>query len=304
MKKTHNFWLGLLLGGIVISVPEGTLIRIASDSISISVLTMLRYAVAAAFALPFVLTSLKKGQVSIQRLLRMMLIAIPLSLDPLIAQYVIATTSASFQAILTMFTPIVFVIASTLVTKDKISRNKIIGFLIAVLGGMVMVVLPNLGNEVALSFGTAPVLLMLVQAICVSVLIIVWRRENERGTPLIVILGTFYFVWTIVATILALLSGEIGEVRQLSANNLLLVIYLGVVASIIYNAVLTGFYRRVGTTNAATMKYFKQSLTIILPIIVLGETLTWQIALGALLIFAGTVVAHKHVVKIKKKRSR
>lgn len=47
------------------------------------------------------------------------------------------------------------------------------------------------------------------------------------------------------------------------------------------------------TTSAATMKYLKKSLTIIMPIVVLGETLSWQIALGTLLIITGAIVVHK-----------
>jgi drug/metabolite transporter (DMT)-like permease len=302
MKKTNNFWLGVLLIGILISVPEGTLIRVVGDTLSVSMMTMLRYAVATVFAVPFIVVALRKGQVSAKRLLYMMLLAIPLALDPLISQYVVATTNASFQAILSLFTPIIFVIISTIVTKDRISRNKILGFLFAVLGGMVMVALPNLGHGSVTNFGSIPVILMLVQALCISVETIVWRRENERGTPLVVILGTFYFVWAIIAGVMALILGETAQIQHLTINNLAIVVYLGIIASITYNAVFTGFYRRIGTTSAATMKYFKKSLTILMPIVVLGETLSWQIALGAFLIIVGTVVAHKKTGSRKKKQ--
>jgi uncharacterized membrane protein len=50
------------------------------------------------------------------------------------------------------------------------------------------------------------------------------------------------------------------------------------------------------------MKYFKKSLTILMPIVVLGETLSWQIALGAFLIIVGTVVAHKKSGNRKKQQ--
>lgn len=302
MKKTHNFWLGLLLVGIVISVPEGTLIRVAGDALSVSMMTTLRYAVAAIFAAPFVVAAFRKHQITGRRLIYMMLLAIPLSLDPLISQYVVATTNASFQAILSLSTPIIFVIISTIVTRDRMARNKIIGFLFAVLGGMVMVALPNLDSGSVVNFGSVPVLLMFVQGVCVSIEAIVWRKENERGTPLVVILGIFYFVWAIIAGVIALLLGETGQVRYLTVGNLAIVVYLGLIASIAYNAVFTGFYRQVGTTNAATMKYFKKALTIIMPIIVLGESLSWEIAFGAFLIVMGTVVAHKKRPRTRRKK--
>lgn len=293
MKKTKNFWLGVLLVGIIISVPEGTLLRVVGNSLSVSMMTMLRYAVATIFAAPFIIMALKKRQVTIRRLLYMALAAIPLALDPLISQYVIETTNASFQAILSLSTPVIFVIISTIITKDRISRNKIVGFLFAVLGSMVMIALPSLSKGSVTNFGSLPVILMFVQAICISFEIIIWRKENERGTPLIVILGTFYFVWAVIAAIMALLLGETGQIQQLTRNNLLIVVYLGIVASIIYNAIFTDFYRHIGTTSAATMKYFKKSLTIIMPIVVLGETLSWQIALGTLLIIIGAIIVHR-----------
>jgi drug/metabolite transporter (DMT)-like permease len=295
MKKTNNFWLGLMLIGVIISVPEGTLIRIIGDSLSVSMMTMLRYAVAAVFAFPFILVALRERQVTPKRLLYMMLVAIPLALDPLISQYVIEKTNASFQAILSLSTPIVFIIIPTIITKDRISRNKILGFLFAVLGSMVMVALPNFGHSSVTNFGPVPVILMFVQAICISFEIIIWRKENERGTPLIVILGTFYFVWAVIAGIMAIVLGETGQIQNLTTSNLLIVIYLGMVASIIYNAVFTDFYRHIGTTSAATMKYFKKALTIIMPVVVLGEAISWPIATGTLLIVIGVIISHKKI---------
>jgi len=293
MKKTKSFWLGLLLIGIIISVPEGTLIRIASSPLDASVITMLRYIVAALLALPFVVTALLKKQLTLKHLGVMSLVAVPLSLDPLITQYVIATTSASFFAILGLSGPIVFVIISTLITRDSLRRNQVIGFLFAVLGGIVMIALPAYGATQSINFGAVPVLLMLIHAICVSLGIIYWRKENERGMPMIVLLGVFYFIWAVIAAMLVLFSGKTEQLQHLTLNNLVIIVYLGLVASIIYNAIFTRFYRHVGTTNAATMRYFKESLTVIMPIIILGEALSWPMALGAFLIVLGTLVVHK-----------
>jgi drug/metabolite transporter (DMT)-like permease len=304
MKKTKNYWLGLVLVGIAISVPEGTLIRLVGDSVSVSVMTLLRYTVAAVFAVPFIIAALKKNQLTPRRMAYMMLIAIPLALDPLISQYVIETTNASFQAILSLSTPIIFVIVSTIITKDRMSRNKILGFMFAVLGGMVMTALPNFSHGAVTSFGPLPVVLMLVQGLCISIEAIVWRRESELGTPLVAILGVFYFVWAIIAAAMALLFGQANQIHHLSVNSWLIVGYLGIIASITYNAVFTDFYRHVGTTNAATMKYLKKALTIVMPIIVLGETLNWEIALGILLIVIGTIVAHKQTAKKKARPAR
>lgn len=292
MRRTKNYWLGVLLFGIIISVPEGTLIRMASRSLDASVITMLRYTVAGLIGLPFVVIAYRKKQITAKHIGYMMLLAIPLSVDPLVTQYVIATTSASFFAVLSLLTPVVFVIISALVTKDQLRRDQIIGFLLAVLGGMVMVALPY-GGEAVVSYGLAPFILMLIQAICVSLAAIYWRHENQRGTPMIAILGIFYFVWALVATIGVVVSGKVAQLGHITYGNVLTVIYLGLIASIVYNTIFTGFYRRVGTTTAATMKYFKESLTVIVPILVLGEVISWQIALGALLIALGSVVVHK-----------
>lgn len=222
----------------------------------------------------------------------MALLATPLALDPLIYHYIIATTNASFQAVLSLLTPIVFVIISTMLTKDKVTRNKIVGFLFAVLGCTVMVAIPNLGNTSAMNFGSLPVALMFIQAICISFEIIIWRKENERGTPLVVILGVFCAAWSLIAGIIAISLGEVNQVQNLSITNFLIVIYLGLIISILYNVVFTNFYRYFGTTSTATMKYFKKALAIIMPIIVLGEVMSWQTTLGTLLIVIGTIVVH------------
>ncbi|MCL2038001.1 DMT family transporter [Candidatus Saccharibacteria bacterium] len=294
-RKTNNFWLGVFLITILLASFEGTLIRIASNDLSVPMLMALRYVIAAIFALPFAIIALKKHQVTIKRLLFLMLVSAPLIVDPLIWQYVVATTNASFAAILSLTAPITFMIISTIATRDRISSKMIVGFLSAVFGGFIMVLLPNLNSSAALNFGAIPVILMLIQGIVVSVLLIIFRKEHERGTPMVAILAPVYSTWAIISVAMAFLSGDMGQIHSLTTSNWLVGIYLGIVASILMNAVSTQYYERAGTTASATMKYFKKFLTILIPILVLGEMLSWEIALGAAFIIIGVIItSRKH----------
>jgi drug/metabolite transporter (DMT)-like permease len=299
VKRRNKFYLGMLLIGILLTVPEGTMIRIASYDLSASVMTMLRYVAAAIFALPFVIAAIRKHQITIKRLLFLMLIAVPLVFEPLLWQYVIATTNASFASILNLSGPMVFMIISTFVTKDRISRNQIIGFLLAVLGGMVIVLLPNLNGGAELNFGVIPVILMFIHIILASIVIVLWRKESERGTPVAATIGSFYFAWAIVSTVMVILSGDMDQIQNITMSNWLIIVYLGAITSIMFNVVFTKYYAHVGTTAAATMKYLKRLLSVLVPIIVLGEVLSWEIALGAVLIIVGTIFAQK---KLKHKK--
>jgi len=283
----------MLILGSFLSALEGTLLRLVSADIGAPMITVLRYSAATIFAVPFIIIAFKKHQVTFKQLLFLAVIAIPLVLDPLIWQYVVTTTNASFSSILSLTSPIIFVLVSTFITKDRISQNKILGFLCAVLGGLVMVLVPSLNNETALNFGITPVLLMLINGVLVSVVTIIWRKEDERGTPMIVVLGTFYFVWAIISGVLTFLLGDIGQARSVTINDVLIFVYLGAVASIAFNVIFTKYYTRVGTAAAATMKYFKRLLSILVPIMILGESLSGEIVFGAILIITGIVIAQK-----------
>jgi len=298
-RKTNNFWLGILLVTTFIASFEGTLIRVASGDLSVSMMYALRYVIAAIFALPFAIVALKKRQTSIKRMLFLMLITAPFFIEPLTWQYTVATTNASFAAILSLTVPVIFMIVSTLATRDRISRNKIIGFLFAVLGGLVMVLLPNLSNDTAMNFGAVPVILMFIHGIASSIIAIIFRKENERGTPIVAVLAPVYLVWAIIGIAVVLLSGDLDQVKNLTTNNWLVGIYLGAIASILMNAIFTKYYERIGTTAAATMQYFKKFLTIVIPIIVLGEMISWEIALGAVFIIIGVIITSRKYKKRK-----
>ena len=298
-RKTNNFWLGILLVTTFIASFEGTLIRVASGDLSVSMMYALRYVIAAIFALPFAIVALKKRQTSIKRMLFLMLITAPFFIEPLTWQYTVATTNASFAAILSLTVPVIFMIVSTLATRDRISRNKIIGFLFAVLGGLVMVLLPNLSNDTAMNFGAVPVILMFIHGTASSIIAIIFRKENERGTPIVAVLAPVYLVWAIIGIAVVLLSGDLDQVKNLTTNNWLVGIYLGAIASILMNAIFTKYYERIGTTAAATMQYFKKFLTIVIPIIVLGEMISWEIALGAVFIIIGVIITSRKYKKRK-----
>ena len=193
-------------------------------------------------------------------------------------------------------------IISTLVTRDRFSRNKVMGFLFAVLGGLVMVLLPNLNNNTNMNFGIVPVILMLIHVVCANIVSVIFRKENERGTPILAVFAPIHFVWAIVGATTASISGDIGQIHDLTINNLLFLTYLGIIISVAYNAIFTKYYERAGTTSAATIEYLKKSLTILTPMIILGEMLSWEIALGAAFIVTGVIFTRQSYKSRRRKR--
>lgn len=92
-----------------------------------------------------------------------------------------------------------------------------------------------------------------------------------------------------IAWSFAYFKGSISSIHQLSAKNWWFIILSGVATGLswifYFKALQLGKVSQVAPVDKLSL-----ALTIILSILFLGETLTWQTAAGAFLIIAGTLV--------------
>jgi drug/metabolite transporter (DMT)-like permease len=86
-------------------------------------------------------------------------------------------------------------------------------------------------------------------------------------------------------------------VAALDWKGWLLLAYLAIVASGISRVVNTKAYEHIGTITAASFGYLHYILAMALPILLLGEPLSWEILVGAGFIVVGLVLTQKHHAK-------
>jgi drug/metabolite transporter (DMT)-like permease len=184
-----------------------------------------------------------------------------------------------------------------LLTKDKITKNSVVGILFAVLGGSIVILLPVLLNSSVGFFGFGPLIILAFYVLLHSAFPVVVRRENESGVPLIMVLAIQYLFGAIASVAWASLTvGEriFGEIAEMSLVDWLLILYLSVGFCIILRQISLKAYEKTGTSTTVAVNYLGQVLCVIFPVLVIGEDLSWEMILGAVLIMIGIILTRRH----------
>ena len=310
MKNKQSIKINWLLVAILvlfIILPGGIFIKLASNEINCYLVTMLRYGIVALVTLPFTIRAIlnkKQRKLLVKKLPIIATITLVSCVSGPLHTAAIAYSSVSFIEIINLAAPIVFTIISILVTRDKLSRYAVTGLLFAVLGGLVIMVLPTLlGTTGAInSFGWMPLAMQGVVIIMASAWTVYLRRMNESGLSMAPLIGIGFTASFLVSIPLAIADGGtevFSEISNLSINGWLMIAYLAIVITILSRIIRTKAYEKIGTASYASLDYLYYFMAIAAPIIILGEVLSWEMVIGAILIIIGIILTRKHTHKNK-----
>jgi drug/metabolite transporter (DMT)-like permease len=301
-KKTNSgIWVVLsVLVGLAM-VPNGTAVKVLSDTIDPATLSLVRYGSVAIILMTIFFIMLPKHKKAIKRhWWKILLSALPFSLGGLLYATAIAESSASFVSVLLLLTPIIFGIFSTMFTRDKVTRSSVAGMLLAILGGVMVILVPVLmGSQVGF-YGIVPLILVGVYILLHAAYPVVVRRENESGVPLVMVLALQYTVGAIATSTVAIVKlggGVLDGVDQMSLVDWLLMAYLVVGFCVLLRPLSVKAYEKTGTSTSVAMNYLGQVLAVIFPVLVIGEQLTVEMAVGGALIIIGIILTRRHHVK-------
>jgi drug/metabolite transporter (DMT)-like permease len=297
-REDVNPWLLVLILATLLSAPAGTLTRMLTGELNPFVIASVRYAIVSLVLVPIFIKNFRKYKAIIRKNWK------PIVIFGFLASFgapaymlAIASSSASFVAILDLLTPIMFIIVSTLVTRDKFSRNAVIGILFAVLGGSVILLMPLIFDWSFMNVGWAAVAAMLVFIVIDAGWPVVLRKVNSNGVPLVMILAIAFFETFVVSTGFALASGGVGVYEGLVELPLwgwASLVFKALVLSIAVRWLNTKAYERLGTATTASVSYLHYALGIGLPILLLGEKVPVEILVGAVLIVTGIIFVRRH----------
>lgn len=307
-KATKINWLLVSVFGLILVLPYGIFTKLIGNEINCYLLLAFRYCVSALILLPFVVEAFRKQKKALIKKLPIIIVSCALlSLGFPLYGAAVSLSSVSFVEILLLFTPILFSIISFGVVKDKVSRNSIIGLLFAILGAAIITVIPIfLGNGAVIVFGWLPVFMVAVYMIAAAVEPVFMRRMNEQGVSILALMCISTIFCTITSSIYAINDAGVqvfGEISNLSSAGWAMLIYLGI-TTCIAAAMRYKAYTHIGTSTHATLNYLSSFLAIAAPIIVLGESLSWEVVLGGILILVGVVITRQHTHKYGRKHKR
>ncbi|WP_332460364.1 DMT family transporter [Xenorhabdus lircayensis] len=192
--------------------------------------------------------------------------------------------------------PAVIAVLSYFIFREKLSLIRIIGILLCLLGAGV-VILGNNSHLLLSGYGS------LIGDISILGCVISWVIYSVFCKTIVNEIGALHTVaysvlaGAIMLTVTVLFTGEMNqtELRLLSVNDLISLIYLGVVGSAIAYVLYYDGIDKIGATRAGVFIALNPLTAVLGGVLFLGEKLTVAICIGAVFIIIGIFIANRDV---------
>jgi len=204
-------------------------------------------------------------------------------------KYTQAANVGLYMGALPLFTAI---FAHFLTKDERLNRNIIIGFLVAIVG-IALILLDGVGFQVRLKGDLLAILAALVFALYSVAL-----KLAPKGYHYIVITRKSFLYGILLMVCYFLLSGKSFHLQALTItvvwSNIL---FLGLLSSGLAFILWQQGIERIGAMSASNYIYLVPLITAITGIVALGEKLTIKMVIGAILILIGLFIAQRRKVE-------
>lgn len=293
-KISHKWFLVGLLS-VFLAAPNSTFTKFGTDSVNPILYVGLRFFVIGIVTLPFVIKA--KDNLTRSNVKHTLISAVGMTVA--VTSYVgaISLSQASYVSIITLITPIFFIIFSNKLTGEKISRRAIFGITLAMLGAMIVVLLPiairQSGDFVFYPLAT---LLALINTIAFPITIIYYRKANDEGVPIMALMNISAWVVTFISVlILFFMTIFLGTTFDSPDKPAIIAVFYSAIAvALLSRAMGIKSYEFIGAVRTSALAYLETFLAILIPILVLGEKLSIEMIIGGIVILMGVFVVEHH----------
>ena len=281
--------LAALLGGSVPALAKFALAVIPTFS-----LLFIRFFVACITLLPLIIRS---KELNGKMLKALTLVGIVGALNPIILYIALKYTQASVSPLLYAATPLLTALYLSRKKLETISKNTLLGIIIGFAGVVIIIVLPLLINNGNQQLSFKGNLLIFAAVIAFTIYGILSKKQSvEIGASPVAL--TFYFsffglLFSLPLAINELNSGMIIWSRVLFSH-WFSAITAGVTGTTLFYLVYQQAIKSGGATAASLFTYLQPIVGILLPVIMLGETITLPFVAGAALAVFGVQLANKN----------
>lgn len=295
MKKvnTKKYWFLLGLIGTIIAAPNATVVKASVDESNAILFNMLRFGLISAILSPYMLVKWRKMNLKAFKYSLYMGLCMAVAVFSFV--FAIAKSQASYVSILTLITPIVFIMYAVKLVGDKITRRSLAGITLAAAGAFVIVALPiALKQQSEFQFYPVATLLVLLNVLSFPLAIIFSKKAHQAGGTLTSILWISSVIIFLIAGALQLLTAGTQIQDRITPQLVESVVFSGVVVALISRAALIASYEHIGAVVSAALGYLETLIAIVLPVLVLDEKLSIEMVLGGILILFGVYIVEHH----------
>ncbi len=282
---------------VLIAAPSTTMIRSVYSELGSTSFTFLKFLMMfVAFAPLVAIFIVKKHNIWRKNLKYLLISSASTAVSVLVAYKAIELSTASYASIIGLLSPIMLVIVSSRLIKEKVGRRAVAGITLAAVGGVLVVALPAImqGSVGSIFYPTATIL-MFINCITYPISVVYQRKANEGGVPFTVNAGFMAMVTLLFTLILAIFNNELYDILpqaiNLSWQGWLAVAYTCFVVTFVARSLWIKAYENVGAASVGGLSYLQTLLGIALPIVILGEHLSLELIIGAILILLGLYIA-------------
>lgn len=294
-KYSSRAWLLLGLTGALIAAPNATVMRMGVESQDPLIFNALRFGVVAIVCAPFLLSNLRKFTPKNRKFALLSALCIAMSVTASILA--IKLSAASYVSIISLIAPIVMLILSARMVGDKITPRALAGISLAAMGAMVTILLPiaiHQGSHFV--FYPWATVLALVNVVTFPLSTIYFKKANEKGMPFMPLMGLAALLVVITNVAIAgIVDG--GFAFNLPHQNWWAVLYSGVAVAFVARTLNNLCYEHIGAAAVGALNYIGAFFAILIPVFVLGETLSMTMIIGGILMFLGVYVIQHHKSK-------
>lgn len=281
--------LAALLGGSVPALAKYALAVIPTFS-----LLFIRFFVACLTLLPLIVRS---KELNLTMLKALTLVGIVGALNPIILYIALKYTQASVSPLLYAATPLLTAIYLSRKKLETISPKTLLGIAIGFAGVATIIILPLLINNSHQQLSFKGNLMIFAAVIAFTIYGILSKKQSVKISASPIAL-TFYFslfglLFSLPLAINELNSGMIVWNKILFFHWLSAVI-AGIAGTTLFYLIYQQAIKSGGATAASLFTYLQPIVGILLPIIMLGETITLPFVAGAILAIFGVQLASKN----------
>ncbi|PMR73333.1 DMT family transporter [Billgrantia endophytica] len=275
------------LGAVLIWSGNMTINQLTVGTIAPSSIAFLRWLLALAVLTPFVLPAAWQHRAAIRRQWPKLAVLglIGMALWQGLAYVAAETTSATNMGILAAMVPLLTVLLSALILREAPSVGGALGGMVALLG---VTVLLGRGNPLSLlqlevALGD---LLMVVAATCYALYGVMLKRWPLDMPPWVVLYLQAFF-----ATLLLLPGYLLGPMTPVDSQNVWLILYAGIPASIITTFLWMRAIRQIGANQASIFINLMPLFSALIAMAFLNEQVALFHLVGGMLVLAGVIMA-------------
>ena len=304
MKNKHLVWFLLALLGALLAAPNAMVLKFATGNIDPYYVNMLRFGIVAICCLPLMITQrklIRKKQVRYAVFAGMSLAIAVLSFTKAIEM-----SEASYVSVIVLLLPIMLVLYSAVVYREKLTSKAFIGVGLAFAGAAFIILVPYLFRQhTKMTFYPGATILALIDCVFYPLSVIFIRKANQAGMSMITVVGISATTVSIISAGAFLIGGRSGG--AFTVLDWLCVLYSALAVALVSRMLRVWTYERIGVAITSVLTYLDTFVAILLPVLILGETLSASVWVGGAIIMIGLyfVESHNlHIAKLRKIKKR